>query len=338
MANRIRAAAAPAYLLLCLLLGGSAQGIWANMVLQLVGLALLAWAALAPATDPAPDDARPLFGLILLGLLVVAVQLVPLAPSLWQQLGGRGAIVQGFQVLGLAPPPLPISTAPYDSAATLLTLIPPIALLAAALRLGCRPLWLVLALVAGTFSGILLGALQVGGGEPTASPWYLYEDTNYGVATGFFANANHMATLLVVSLPFLAALLASARARGRNVQRYSAAVILIAAGALVVAVGLALNGSLAGYGLGVPVVVASAMILLPRRSRARGWLAGAAALLLVAVSPASRRPRSGAAACARMHGIGPVAPGDRRDVRAGSGGLHAIGIRTGVVPADLCGL
>jgi O-antigen ligase len=283
MVSRIRDAAAPAYLLLCLTLGGSAQGIWANMTLQLLGLALIAWAALVPRTDPPPREERQLFLIILIGLLVVALQLVPLPPSIWEQLGGRTAITHGFGVLGLAPPPLPISTTPYDSAATLLTLIPPLALLAALARVGCRPLWLVLALVAGAFAGILLGALQVGGADPAASPWYLYEETNFGLATGFFANANHMATLLVITLPFLAALLATARSRGRNVQRYSAAVILIAAAALVVAVGLALNGSLAGYGLAVPVLVASALIVVPRRSAARRWLAPAAAVLLIVV-------------------------------------------------------
>ena len=42
MDSRLRDAIAPSYLFLCLLLGGSAQGIWANMTLQLVGLAILA--------------------------------------------------------------------------------------------------------------------------------------------------------------------------------------------------------------------------------------------------------------------------------------------------------
>src|SRR5207302_7614479 len=51
VAKRMREAAAPLYLLLCLILGGSAQGIWANMVLQLLGLAMLAWAALAPVDE-----------------------------------------------------------------------------------------------------------------------------------------------------------------------------------------------------------------------------------------------------------------------------------------------
>jgi len=89
-----------------------------------------------------------------------------------------------------------------------------------------------------------------------------------------------MANLLVINLPFLAAILASARGRGRNVQRYSAVVALMAGAALVIAVGIALNGSLAGYGLAVPVLVASAALVLPGR-RSIGWLAGLAGILLL---------------------------------------------------------
>ncbi len=76
-----------------------------------------------------------------------------------------------------------------------------------------------MALLAGTLAGILLGALQVGSADPENSPWYPYAFSNFGVATGFFANANHMAILLVISLPFLTALLASVRGGKRNVQR-----------------------------------------------------------------------------------------------------------------------
>ena len=36
------------------------------------------------------------------------------------------------------------------------------------------------------------------------SHWYLYQETNFGAAVGFFANANHMASLLVIALPFAA--------------------------------------------------------------------------------------------------------------------------------------
>ena len=284
MASRLREGVAPAYLFACLILGGSGQGVWANMALQLLGLALIAWAALTTDPDKVTGEQRQLLWLILLALAIILVQLIPLPPDMWRQLGPRHVIAEGFGILGMPLPSLPLSVAPYQSISSLLSLIPPLAMLAALLRISCRPLMLVLALVAGTFAGILLGALQVSSPDASTSAWYIYEETNFGLATGFFANANHMADLLVVTLPFLAALLARAGHGGRNVQRYSAAVALVAGAALVIAVGIALNGSLAGYGLAVPVIVASTMIMLPGRSGAFRWLPALSAILLIAAA------------------------------------------------------
>src|SRR6185503_6251133 len=137
-----------------------------------------------------------------------------------------------------------------------------------------RPQGLAVALVLGTFAGIGLGALQVASSSAELSPWYLYEDTNVGKAVGFFANADHMADLLVLTIPFLAAIVASARNADR--QRYSAILAIAAGLGIVILVGLALNGSLAGYGLALPVMVASALIVLPPRSPLRLWIVGLA--------------------------------------------------------------
>jgi O-antigen ligase len=111
-------------------------------------------------------------------------------------------------------------------------------------------------------------------------PWYLYAETNPGYAVGFFANANHMATLLVIALPFLAAL--AAAAKGASIQRYSAFIVLTASAGLVILVGVALNGSLAAYGLVLPVLAASALIIVPRGSAIRSALIVIAAVLLAA--------------------------------------------------------
>ena len=107
-----------------------------------------------------------------------------------------------------------------------------------------------------TFAGVILGLLQVSSGNPAASPWYLYRFSNFGFATGFFANSNHMASLLLVALPFIIALGAVMLSASKDVRkRYS--VIALTAGAVSVAViGLALNGSLAGVGLLIPVLLA----------------------------------------------------------------------------------
>jgi O-antigen ligase len=266
-------------LLLCLIIGGSAQGIWGNMVLQLIGVAIIAWAAISGNGEPIVQPARQLLGLAILALAVVAIQLAPLPPALWQHLGGRERIADGYRVLGLALPALPSSLTPYKTLDSVLGIIPPLAVFCAIVRLKAyRGSFMAVALVAGAVAGILLGALQVSSSVPTESPWYLYSETNPGYAVGFFANANHMATLLVIALPFLAAL--AAAAKGASIQRYSAFIVLTASAGLVILVGVALNGSLAAYGLVLPVLAASALIIVPRGSAMRSALIVIAAVLL----------------------------------------------------------
>ena len=55
---------------------------------------------------------------------------------------------------------------------------------------------------------------------------------------------------------------------------------------MVILIGLALNGSLVGYGLALPVIAASALIVIPQRSRIRPWVLGGTLLLLVAATVA----------------------------------------------------
>jgi O-antigen ligase len=279
--SRARQAIAPTYLFACLILGGSAQGIWQNMILQLAGVAIIAWAAAAPAEEPLLRPAKQLLLLAILGILVVTFELVPLPPGVWSHLGPRNEFVEGYRALGLAVPSLPLSMTPAQSLDSLLGIIPPLAIFCAIVRLRAfRPDLLAGALLAAMVMGILIGALQVASSSSGQSPWYLYEDTNVGAAVGFFANANHMAILLVVALPFLAAI--AATARRANVQRYSAVLALTIGIGLVVLVGLALNGSLAGYGLALPVLAASALIILPSTSRLRIWTVALAVVLVIA--------------------------------------------------------
>jgi len=276
--DRLHAAVAPLYLLACLVLGGSSQGIWQNMVLQLAGLAIIAWAALGRFEDPVSRSGRPVLYLAIALIAVVALQLIPLPPSLWAH-GSRAAIAEGYRLLGKPVLMLPISLTPAESLSALFCLIPPIAIYCAMTRLRAyHPSWIAAALLAGTVGGVLLGAVQVA--SPTAgSAWYPYPESNFGSAVGFFANSNHMADLLVVSLPFVAAI--AAAGRNRNIQGYSALIAVLVGFGVVLLVGIALNGSLAGYGLAVPVVAASALIILPSSNRWRALVAGIAALALV---------------------------------------------------------
>ena len=284
MSSRLREGLAPAYLLLCLVLGGSAQGIWANMVLQLLGIGVIAWAATAPPNRRISLPARHLLLIASAAIALVAIQMVPLPATLWSRLGGRAPFADGYTVLGITAPMGAVSLAPYRSLDSLLAIIPPLAMFVAiAVQRAYRPSWMAAGLLAGTIAGVALGALQItGGGAGTAPGWYLFPESSFGLATGFFANANHMADLLICTLPFLAALMASARSGDR--RRNAGIVAGVAAAGLLVLAGIAINHSLAVYLLAPPVLAASALILLPQRRAWRPWaILGASALTIGAV-------------------------------------------------------
>ena len=279
MANHLRLAIAPVYLMLCLILGGaSAEGHWANLILQLLAVPIIAWALLARRKTATPAAARQLLWIAFLAVLVVALQLVPLAPEIWTRLPGRDRVADGFQMLGLPLPWMPISLAPLNTMASALWLLPGLAILLAIIKLeSFKASWIAWGILIVTAAAVMLGALQKLGGA--RSRWELYEVTNYGAATGFFANSNHMATLLLIAIPFLAALYAKAAANGRSAQRTSGLVVMLGGAMAVIVVGLAINGSLAGLGLAVPVVAVSLLMIFSAKIKLPWWSAVLPAVL-----------------------------------------------------------
>jgi O-antigen ligase len=153
---------------------------------------------------------------------------------------------------------------------------------------------IALAVVVAAIAGVLLGALQVTSPDPATSSWYLFPQTNFGVAVGFFANANHMASLLLIAIPMVVALIAYTRNNGEDVRLRFAAMVVGSGSLVLLLIGLALNGSLAGYGLALPVLLASLLMLVgPRHRRARlailaGGLACFLAFLVLIFTPLNR--------------------------------------------------
>ena len=255
-----RQSVAPAYLFACIVMGGSAQGIFSNLALQLAGIVILAWAFLATPAATGSRPARQLGWLAAGAVGLVLIQLVPLPPAVWTSLPGRDIVVEGFALLGQPVPWMPLSLAPAETIATAMAMIPPLAMLALVLRLGAyRDSWLLIALLVATFISVGLGMLQIqsGGTGP-----YLYPRANLGTASGLFANANHMATLLLASTPFLVALAA------RRWRQFPAAsdrlltATLVGGAAAVLTIGVAANKSFALLLIGIPVVLATALQLV----------------------------------------------------------------------------
>ena len=279
----IRHAIVPVFLLACLLLGGaSAAGFTANFILQLTSLPLIGWALWTMLQERPPAQIRAPLGLLAIFVTIAVLQLVPLPPALWTLLPGRAWVVDGYRLLGIPLPWLPLTLAPDIAPSSLLWLLPAIAVLLSVVVLGAfRGRWIAATIVAVTLASVALGALQVIGGTGA----YLYAITNYGVAVGFFANANHNATLLLVCIPFLAALQATLLRRSKSQRSASAVHLLVGATYAVIFVGLLINSSLAGIGLSVPVALVSWLTFGRRRSAVvqRGLIVATGLVSLAAI-------------------------------------------------------
>lgn len=273
----------PAYLLLCLLLGGSQRDVWPNAVLQVLGVFLIGLAVLRDEPEQLTKASRTLLGLVAVALVLVLVQVVPLPPQVWSSFPGRRALLDAYALLGEPLPWLSLSFTPYSSLDSLTWWLPPLAVLLACMRLQPpRTTLCAVAILAGAFGGVMLGALQVSGG----AGWYLYRITNSG-AVGFFANRNFMGTLLLVSIPFSFALLADRRGKATTVWALRAIGV---AALLVILAGLAMNRSMAALALFVPVAIASAALLKGPANLVRYAFPVAALAALVAISLVTSSP------------------------------------------------
>lgn len=252
------------YLTAALVLGGaSAAGIIANLFLQLGAILLVLWSV--SRLDGASIDRRTRWaiGILAGALLLPLLQIIPLPSGIWSALPGREAIVSDYALLGVELPALGISLSAERTVAAWLALLPPAAVFMATLTLDERERGLmVAAVVALAFLSVLIGFIQV----TSRDQLYIYSITNGGSAVGFFANRNHLASLLLMSIPFITLLLRSAGGvdlpRASRVGRR----ILIGASLLILSVGILFTGSRAGLLLLFPVLFLTYVTML-RTSR-----------------------------------------------------------------------
>ena len=267
--KRLATGVLPLCVVACLVLGGASNGgFWANLVLQMGAILLLVWSFWTPALRRHTRPERFLALLIVGAGLVALLQFLPLPTSLWEMLPGRGEIASVNRIAGIDPAWMLLGLFPHQALAALLWTLPSLAALAFMLRREpYHGRWLAVAIVTVMVVSVVVSALQLSGGPQ--SPLYFYEITNRGSAVGFFANSNHQASLLLVSIPFLAALGSHCRRLAPG-PRLAGLAVLAVAGVLVL-VGVYVNGSLAGYGLALPVLGASIVILVPT-SPLRRWI------------------------------------------------------------------
>jgi len=251
-----------AFLLLCALGGGSSRAdVPSLLYLRPAAVLAIALPAVLPGRWDFSGVRTPLLFLFALALLI-ALQLVPLPPSMWMALPGHGRFAAIANLAGHAQPWRPITLSPDDTLNSLLALLPALVVLIGLAGLGEREREsLVLAPVVIAVASAVLAIGQLGGGDD--SPLQLYRLSNLGGANGFFANRNHEATLLALALPCLAVWAGRALDRATTQRRAMIALAI----AILLAPIILVTGSRAGVITGAAGFVLGILLLLPARAR-----------------------------------------------------------------------
>jgi O-antigen ligase len=265
--------------------GGASQGHTLRLALvELASLPLLVLASRRLITTGLWRDHRFALGLLAALVAIPLIQLIPLPPAIWTGLPGRDQMVLALELAGIQTGWSPLSLTPDRTWASALALAPPAAFFLAVLSLShVQRERLVQLCIAAAIASILLGAAQLASGGDSL---YLWSWTDAGSVNGFFANRNHLASLLLITLPF--AITFGAASLRRRDQRTAALWIGgLFAGLAVVA--LAAIRSRAGITLFAPVMALSllaAWIAAGRGRPAPGLLVlvGAVGAALTAVA------------------------------------------------------
>jgi O-antigen ligase len=185
-------------------LGGSARPLLA-IPIDICAAALLGVVVLRPL--PAVPGLRLAIAFIAAVTVLVVAQLVPLPIDLWRTLPGRDLPFAILYAVGIAPDVHAMSLDPEATLSIGLQAVVPVALFLAVVQTGARARWwLVITVIAiGCVSG-LLGVLQL-----SSDDFYLYDTPHRGAAIGLFANRNHQALLMQVTLLLLTGWMGSMR-------------------------------------------------------------------------------------------------------------------------------
>ena len=124
--------------ILAMLFGGAGGYGWSDAVVELAALPLLAWALFKITPSQLGRGGQWAIGLLCAIIAWPLLQLIPMPPSLWSGLPGRGEIASAYEAAGMTLPWLPISLYPSATWLGLLSLLPATAIFLAMLSLEQR--------------------------------------------------------------------------------------------------------------------------------------------------------------------------------------------------------
>lgn len=221
---------------------------------MLAAVALFGWFALRGPEALAVD--RRIWIALALIAVVPLLQLIPLPPSLWHELPGRGVLRDALVLVGQEDAWRPLSVAPQRTLDGVLSLLPPFTAMLFVASMDARDRLLLLKVIAGFgLLSVAIGAAQLaGGGE---SPLQFYYRGQSGILFGFQGNRNAQADVLLIAILALVVGWGTAAAKSRALL---GAVLIVGA---VLLLGVVLTASRTGMGL-IPVMLLWGLIFLRR--------------------------------------------------------------------------
>lgn len=195
------------------LAGGGVTGIGATALIGVLTMILL-FAGILNNIPLTLATAAPSARIVLIGVIVLPLlQLVPLPPTVWQQLPGQDLRLEAYTLIGIVNTWQPLSLTPANTVYTAIMAIAFVTLTLVLMTVSRETQMVLLRLILVTIGvGLLVGVAQVASG---GGAMRVRDQADHGALIGFFSNKNHMALILAASLPMVA-LLSGAYDRHRN--------------------------------------------------------------------------------------------------------------------------
>ncbi|MCB1744624.1 MAG: O-antigen ligase family protein [Gammaproteobacteria bacterium] len=238
--------------------GGTRQGLPVEALLQLIGLGLLAATVVRVRVSPIPARAGALLLLCCALLAWLLAQALPLSMDLVSGLPGRQPLIDALRQAGVDSGRMSVSLDREATLRAVLAWFAPVGLFAYTLTLRTtQRIGLLRWAVGLAGASVLLGMMQLADGPDSALRWHAF--TNENSAVGPFANRNHLASALAMSIPLATAALIERMGRA-SPSRDIAGIALAAVVLVAVVLGLALTRSRAGILLGGLAMLGSLLL------------------------------------------------------------------------------
>ncbi len=252
--------------------GATRTGFAGDVVVQLLAIPLLLVSAWAWLEAPKPAGRPPLLICLVLlaGIVAFAIQLILLPLALQPDTPPHLLATSGLALIEHRGEWARLSLTPHETWASASSLIAPIAIFmgTALLNSHARLTLFRIVLALGGIA-LLLAFLQIAQGPESALRFY--EFTNRSEAVGFFANRNHFAAQLYITLVFSAAWFATSTrgflqpgaVNSRAILQFAAALAFVIA----IVAGLAMARSRAGVFLAMVAIVGVLLIAVLNQTK-----------------------------------------------------------------------